>query len=404
MMGTVLAVAILAAACGPSAADRAAERLESAWAATERLDPNLAQAELDAALEISERMTEPVRPALEARIAAVRLWNDGQTALVRSDYLAAIDAFSAAASTDSYFQTRAVSETRAAEQSYVALFTASIPALLEDGDAAAAYAELTAVHDAFPDNPALPALRGAVAEAYLPLLDEGLAEVVAGDRPQDARQRLRAVLEVVGSDGPEAIDLAERTEEAVAAAEEARRVAAAEEAQRRAEAARLAAEERQREVDAIFSRIGCVGDDLERTKRCYDRASYSRTPSNRLYFYTSEADGRDPTLQVRLQTLGSRWLFWEWARIYVGSQTFDIDPPWRDLVRDNSARSTWESYARRVNDQDLRMMRAIASEGEATVRFVNKEGIYREHKLTAAQIRAVRNMAAYWDLLEDGWR
>lgn len=395
-LSVVLAVAVVASACGPSASDRASERLDAAWSATERLDPSLAEAELRAAIEISEPTAEPVRSALEARIAAVRFWNEAQTALVASDYLAAIEAFTSAATMDDYFRTRAVRESQSAEQAYVQRATGAIEAALDAGDVDAAFAELSVVHGVFPENPALAPVRQFVAAAFLPILAEEVEPVIVGDRPEEARERLSGVVSVLGAESEEAQALKARIDEAVAKVEAARRAAAAEEQRRRAEAARLAAEEARKARDAVFARIGCVRDELERRERCYDNATYSRTASNRLYFYTTQIDGQKPTLTVRLQTRGRRWIFWEWARVYVGDQTFDIDPPWRDLVRDNGGGDTWESYARRANAQDLRMMMAIADRGEAFVRFVNKDGIYREHKLTAAQIRGVQNMAAYW--------
>ncbi len=389
-------VAVSLAGCGPSAVDRAAERLEAAWSATERFDPNVAEAELRAALEISERSVAPVKDALEARIAAVRLWNDAQAALVSSDYLAAIAKFEAAAVADTYFQTRALTEAQSAERSYVSESIAKITNLLLSENVEDAFAELSTVHELFPQNTRLDAAREAVSESILPRLSEAFTIILSGDRPEDAREQLDATLAVLKSESLEAQALKARVDEAIEKAEAARALAAKEELRLKQEAAKKAADEARREREAMFAKIGCVRDDLERRGRCYDKATYSRTPSNRLYFYTVEVDGQKPVLQVRLQTRGRRWIFWEWARVYVGDQTFDIDPPWRDLVRDNGGGDTWESYARRANTQDLQMMAAIANRGEASIRFVNKDGLYREHKLTAAQVRAVQHMSAYW--------
>jgi hypothetical protein len=43
-------------------------------------------------------------------------------------------------------------------------------------------------------------------------------------------------------------------------------------------------------------------------------------------------------------------------------------------------------------------VRAVAKVADgSSIRFVKKDGLYREHKLTAAQVRTVQHMSAYWN-------
>jgi len=392
----VTTLMLVMAACGPSAADQATERIAAAWEATDRLDANRAEAELRAANELSASTVDPIRTALTARITAVNLWNGAEADLQSGLHLVAIAGFTAAANTDSHFTSRSIERIRAAEHAYLTDAIQVITKELEAGDGEAAFEVLKAASEVFPTNTMLTPARLAVAEAYLPGLASTLDERIASDRPENAQVLLKEVLQVLGDDAPGATELTSAVDTAVAKAVEARRIAQRKEQERIAAELRAATEAAERERRAIFDRIGCNRDERERISRCYDRNTMTRTPTNRLYFWTFEADGQQPRLQMGLQTTSSRWIFFERARVYVDSQTYDINAGYFNVNRDNSGRSTWETFSRRATQQDLKMMYEIANANEVYVRFINSDRQYREHKLTAAQIRAVANMAAYW--------
>lgn len=384
------------AGCGPSSAEQATERLAEAWEAAERLDAARAAAELQAAEELSPRTVEPVREALTIRIESVRTWNAAEAKLSAGSYLEAIEQFTLAAASDDQFADRAPARIRAAEDAYVKRALGQIVAGLENDAPADAFEALREALVTFPENSQLKESRDAVAEVYLPIVAEEIEPQVQGDQPETARERLTAVIAVLGDDAPGAEELSSRVNDAVAKAVEARRVAERKERERVAAEQRAAQEAAERERRAVFDRIGCIRDDRERISRCYDSATITRTPTNRLYFWTYEAEGQRPRLQLGLQTTGSRWIFFERARVYVDDRTYDINAGYFNVNRNNSARSTWETYSRGATSSDLAMMIDIANASEVYVRFINSDRQYREHRLTAAQVRAVKNMAAYW--------
>lgn len=394
---STLVAAILVTACGPSSAEQASDRLRAAWEAVDRLDATRAEAELRAAEELSSRTVDPVREALERRIQAVRTWNAAEAELSAGAYLAAIEQFTLAGANDTYFADGAPARIRAAENAYVNRALAQIVVELDAESTNAAFEELRDAIAAFPENVELLAVRAEVAEAYLPIVAQELEPAIQSEQPENARAALAAVLAVLGTDAPGAEELSARVENAVARAAETRRIAQQKERERIAAEQRAAQEAAERERRAVFERIGCTRDDREKVSRCYDRATLTRTPTNRLYFWTFEADGQKPRLQLGLQTTASRWIFFERARVYVGDRTYDIDAGYFNVNRNNSGRSTWETFSRRANSRDIEMMYDIANASEVYVRFINSDRQYREHRLTAAQIRAVSNMAAYWN-------
>lgn len=388
--------AVLVTGCGPSSAEQASDRLAAAWEAADQLDATRAEAELRAADELSSRTVDPVREALERRIGAVRIWNAAEAGLNAGEYLAAIEQFARSAASDNHFAGQAPARIRAAEDAYVERALTQIGIGLDAESPTDAFEELRDAIAVFPDNVELLAVRARVAEANLPIVAEELGPAIQGEQPENARDPLTAVLAVLGADAPGAEELNARVEDAVAKAVETRRIAQQKERDRIAAEQRAAQEAAERARRAVFERIGCNRDDRERISRCYDRVTLTRTPTNRLYFWTFQADGQQPRLQLGLQTTGSRWIFFERARVYVDGRTYDIDAGYFNVNRDNSGRSTWETYSRRATSRDLEMMNDIANASEVYVRFINRDRQYREHRLTTAQITAVRNMAAYW--------
>lgn len=364
-------------------------RIAAAWLATEELDPDTAANELAAAIELSPSTATNERGALEARILAIRRFNSAELSAASGDYEAALMLLQMLQA-DAFVAPLAAQRANQIEQKFFESYVHRVQALLAEGLAQEAFETLEEIAELVitrETNPDVSQLRADLDQQAVPLLRRKLSEILDGENPESARPQVDRVVALLGEKGAETQALVAQLEASIETAEQRRvqRVAA--------EAAAAKAER-----DRVISRINCVRDAAERLSRCHDSQTYSRNPSNRLYFYVLERDGQRPALMMTLQTRGNRWLFWEWARVYVGPNTYDIDPSYWDIRRANNASSTWETFTRQATTTDMLMMLEIIQSRQATIRFVDDNGRYREHKLSNAQINAITNVAAYWDL------
>lgn len=399
-----IAVAIVISACGPSeaehAAEQAADRLDAAWQATQELDLARAKSEFEAAEALSPETVANSLLGLEARMAALEAWDAAEANFLAGRYLEAIAGYEEAAETSTFLARQAQEKIRASEAGFVdrtlSEIASGIARQAEQGYAEA-FEALAAGLSEFPESEAILAARSDVAEVYFPSLVAQVEALLEQDEPEEAQTVLNDALDVLGPTAPDADQLITQVSDAVNEAAEARRIAAQQERERAAEEQRLAREAAQREREQIFARIRCDRDDLEQIYYCYDRETYSRLTTNRLYLFTFQRDGQRPSLLLGIETRGSNWIFWETARIYVDGRTFTIDAGYFNVNRDNSSRETWEYYIRAASSSDLAMAAAIADADEVYIRYINSDNVYREYRMSAAQIRAVGNVLAYWN-------
>lgn len=397
-IASTLLLAMLASACGPSTREQTEERVAAVERALAADDLELAQAELDEALRLrADQVPSELQSLVATRIEASEAFALGEQQFAAKDYLAAIAAFERASELDATLASRLSGRTADSERAFVDDNLSKIEELLAASDAVGAYEVFAETRAVFPENSKIDAVAPLIAGAYLPQLAVELDSQLLSESPEAARDQIVDTLFTLKVPSDIGDELRLRAEQAVTDAIEARRVAAQAERERVAAEQRAAREAEEQERRAVFDRITCVRDDLERIRRCYDRATYTRTPVNRIYLWTYEEDNGSPRLQLGLQTTGSNWIFWERARVYVGNSTYDINAGYFNIRRDNSGRGTWETFSRRTTSSDLAMFQDIARSSEAFVRFINDDNMYREHKLSRAQISAIGNMLAYWN-------
>lgn len=98
-----------------------------------------------------------------------------------------------------------------------------------------------------------------------------------------------------------------------------------------------------------------------------------------------------PALLLRISYGGDDWLFFEECIFKIDGESTTVKAP-RDSHRDNSGGRVWEYFTRAATDEDVKLLKAIASAKDVTVRFTGK---YKyDHELTDDE------QAAIWNVLE----
>ncbi|MCG6154995.1 PDZ domain-containing protein [Rubinisphaera margarita] len=88
-----------------------------------------------------------------------------------------------------------------------------------------------------------------------------------------------------------------------------------------------------------------------------------------VYCYIAEEQGA-PTLRLKLQYVADDWLFIKSLVVRAGAENFTIDlSGFSDVERDNSGGKIWEWHDRPVGANEMAMLRAMATGGNAIIAF-----------------------------------
>ena len=275
IVSSLLAVVILAAACGPSGQQLAQQR-EAAALIDERIEAvnaaldagDLAAAERALGEIDAQEATEVVlgqvvgdlaaaRQAVAGRRTAEESFARAEASLDAGEYLEAIRTFALVADAYPFLAEQAAQRAAVATDALVEQETTRISDALESGDTDQALAQFRAADEVVPESAEWTLLGDRVAEAFVASRVEAIQEAIREPDPMRARQLAQRTISDLGRSTDGLDELLDTAETMIAAAAEARRV--------QQEQERAAAERFRRDVS---QRIGCEGGNPRNAAHC----------------------------------------------------------------------------------------------------------------------------------------
>lgn len=274
---SLLAVVLLAAACGPSEQQLAYQREAAAMidrqidAVNSALDAgDLAGAERALGAMEAQEATEAIlnqvvgdlaaaREAVAERRTAEEGFARAQASLDAGEYLEARRAFEQVADAYPFLAAQASQRSDEATDALIEQKTTLIADALESGDVEQALAQFRAANEVIPESPEWTLLADRVAEAFVASRVEAIEAAIREPDPTRARQLTLRTIYDLGRSTDGLNDLLDAAERMIEVAEEARRA--------QQEQERVAAERFRRDVS---QRIGCEGGNPVNFTHCQD--------------------------------------------------------------------------------------------------------------------------------------
>lgn len=141
-------------------------------------------------------------------------------------------------------------------------------------------------------------------------------------------------------------------------------------------------------------------DSFEETKTYFDKATYTRNPSNKFELSIVESECCVTKLNLRLMMLASDWVFFEFVKIDVDGEKFFFLFDYYDVERDNSGGSVWEWHDLEPSEEDLEMIKKIIASKSTRIRFTTPdEKEFVERTISSAQKQALKNVLLAYQAL-----
>ena len=146
---------------------------------------------------------------------------------------------------------------------------------------------------------------------------------------------------------------------------------------------------------AIYAGMAKQVDKIENITWYRDKATPGVPLRTIAYLYMGEQNGSS-WLRLKVQYWANTWLFVDRALIVVdGEKRGELSGPWK---RDNGSGSIWEWLDLAVNGQNSGVVKAMAGAKAVTIRFYGDRG-YIDHKMSAADLKALSNMVKAYEAL-----
>jgi tetratricopeptide (TPR) repeat protein len=141
-------------------------------------------------------------------------------------------------------------------------------------------------------------------------------------------------------------------------------------------------------------------DSFEETKTYYDKATFTRNPSNKFELSIIESECCVTRLNLRLMMFDSDWVFFEFVKIDVDGEKFFFVFDYFDVERDNSGGNVWEWHDLTPSEEDLEMIEKIIVSKSTRIRFTTPdEKEFVERTVSSAQKQALKNVLLVYQAL-----
>lgn len=128
-------------------------------------------------------------------------------------------------------------------------------------------------------------------------------------------------------------------------------------------------------------------DKIEGATFYTDASSTKFNNVNAIFAYVAAAPGMTPTLRLKVQYEGDKWLFMQKVIIAADDKKFEVTGSWK---RDNKAR-VWEWLDEPMTGPKVAMLKTVSTAKEVTVRYVGKQ-YHVDRKVPATELKALGNM------------
>lgn len=121
--------------------------------------------------------------------------------------------------------------------------------------------------------------------------------------------------------------------------------------------------------------------------------------STSLDAYLSIPDGHGAIFRIVARYSGDDWVFYERIKVMADDQVvYEKEFPYRDVVRDNSSGTVWETVDYAASPADIAALAKISEAKSATVRFSGRER-RRDHTLSNGDLERLKSsLKAYKEL------
>jgi hypothetical protein len=167
----------------------------------------------------------------------------------------------------------------------------------------------------------------------------------------------------------------------------------------KAEGRRILREERRDRENArqrVLAQLKAEHDDFQHVTWYRDR-TYSDDPTTQAFqaYLGKDDQSGEPYLRLLVRYAGDDWIFFDTAEVLADGKQFTIIRGAHSAVKeDNDERGVWEWADVEVNDEDLQMLKTVATANDVRLRLSGKYS--QDRAITAREKAAVgRVLAAY---------
>jgi len=156
--------------------------------------------------------------------------------------------------------------------------------------------------------------------------------------------------------------------------------------------------EKQRLANAT-SKMRKKTDEMNGISWYHDKTSPRYTNQNGFFAYIGKKENSSPWLRLTIQYAADDWLFIEKYIIKVDEVTYTItEEKYGEIETDNGNGGIWEWLDRAVDQNEMKIIKAVANGKDVKIRYVGKQ-YYKDRTITSSQKRALRNVLDAYEAL-----
>lgn len=155
-------------------------------------------------------------------------------------------------------------------------------------------------------------------------------------------------------------------------------------------------------AEGTLAKLTAEQDQMEKVTWYQDPTSPVYVNKTAVYLSIGIKEGSRPALDLHIQyAYDDTWLFVDSFAISADDNSYNVNPGYSAIHRDNSAHSRWEWYIHRAESNTDHLMLSTMANSSTTIVRLNGDDYYHEIKLTQQQKQAMKDVLdAYFAQVE----